>query len=451
MNARSLRLRLLAGGAIAIFIALVVAWFAMTFLFERHLQRREADELTHDALQLIAGLHIDASGVPVTSTPPADPRYKLPASGFYWQISTVKQASHSRSLWDQALPAAPDTHDTSWQTRVIAGPFNQNLLVLERRVHLNNDSGGVFVQFARNEAAIGEARAEFGHELLLFLLGLWAVLSAAAALQVELGLRPLTKLRHALTALRANPSERLTVTDHPPEVEHLTRAINSLAEAREKDLLRARRRAADLAHGLKTPLAVLAAQSRRIRETHGLDSADGLDQAIAAAGAAIEAELARARAAAARRRIDMVRAQIVDVAESVIGVIERTETGARLVFEVAVPDDLRLRTSNEELAEILGALIENAARYAKRRVRVSASTDDASTQLNVEDDGPGIDERRMEEALTRGSRLDETGTGHGLGLAIARDLVEARGGTIALGRSDLGGLSVAMIFKADSD
>lgn len=215
--------------------------------------------------------------------------------------------------------------------------------------------------------------------------------------------------------------------------------------------MRARRRAADLAHGLKTPLAVLAAQSRRIRETHGPDSADGLDQAIAAAGAAIEAELARARAAAARRRIDMVRAQIVDVAESVIGVIERTETGARLVFEVAVPDDLRLRTSNEELAEILGALIENAARYAKRRVRVSASTDDASTQLNVEDDGPGIDERRMEEALTRGSRLDETGTGHGLGLAIARDLVEARGGTIALGRSDLGGLSVAMIFKADSD
>ena len=96
-------------------------------------------------------------------------------------------------------------------------------------------------------------------------------------------------------------------------------------------------------------------------------------------------------------------------------------------------------------------MIENAARYAKRRVRVSASTDDASTQLNVEDDGPGIDERRMEEALTRGSRLDETGTGHGLGLAIAPALVEARGRTIPLGRSDLGGLSVAMIFKADSD
>jgi signal transduction histidine kinase len=290
------------------------------------------------------------------------------------------------------------------------------------------------------------ARAEFGYELFLFLGALWLVLAGAAAVQVQLGLKPLAHLRDALRALRLNPSERLAVSEHPPEVEPLTQAINELAETREQDLARARRRSADLAHGLKTPLSVLAAESRQLRARGDGAIADGLDRAISAAGAAIEAELARAKAAAARQSISPEAAPARLVAERVVSVVEHTDAGARLAFAVDVPDTLAVPGSAEELSEIIGALAENAARYARRQVRIAGDKNEERVQLSVEDDGPGLEDWRAEQALVRGQRLDETGSGHGLGLSIARDLVEARGGTIALKRSKLGGLEVEMLW-----
>lgn len=445
MTLRSLRLRLLIGAAAAILVSLVVAWFAMTLLFGRHLERREIEELDRHAIPLIAGLRLDARGAPIADKLPPDPRFQRPSAGLYWQVSTAAGTIRSRSLWDQELPRAAPQDDHVWHSRVVAGPFEPRLLLLERRLTLAGNRG-VSVQLAQDEAAAGAARAEFGQELFLFLAGLWLVLSAAAAVQVQLGLMPLAKLREALKALRLNPSERLAVQDHPPEVEPLTQAINQLAETREGDLGRARRRAADLAHGLKTPLAVLKAQSRQVREIGGDAVADNLDKAVAAAAAAVEAELARARAAAARENTAPGAAPVREVAERVVSVVERTEAGAALVFEIECAPQLMLPGSTEELSEILGALVENAARFARRRVRVLASADEESACLAVEDDGPGLQDWLAEEALIRGRRLDETGPGHGLGLAIARDLVEARGGSIALKRSELGGLEVRMIW-----
>ena len=445
MTLRSLRLRLLAGAAAAILVSLVVAWFAMTLLFARHLERREIEELDRLSLPLIAGLRLDGKGAPVADQLPADPRFARPASGLYWQVSTAAGTIRSRSLWDQDLPPAAPARTGAWQRRLAAGPFEPQVLLLERRLVLAGDRA-VTIQFAVDESSASRARAEFGQELFLFLAGLWLVLSAAAALQVQLGLKPLAKLREALKALRLNPSERLAVADHPPEVAPLTQAINQLAETREADLARARRRAADLAHGLKTPLAVLKAQSRQVRAIGGDEVADNLDKAVAAAAAAVEAELARARAAAARESVGLSAAPVREVAERVVSVVERTERGAALVFEIECPPGLTLPGSSEELSEILGALVENAARYARRRVRILAAADDGSACLLVEDDGPGLTDWRAEEALIRGRRLDETGPGHGLGLAIARDLVEARGGSIALKRSELGGLKVKMTW-----
>jgi signal transduction histidine kinase len=336
--------------------------------------------------------------------------------------------------------------DRAWHSRIVTGPFEPKVLLLERRLALAGNRD-VSIQLAVDEASAGAAQAEFGQELFLFLAGLWLVLSAAAAVQVQLGLKPLAKLREALKALRLNPSERLAVQDHPPEVEPLTQAINQLAETREADLARARRRAADLAHGLKTPLAVLKAQSRQVREIGGDAVADNLDKAVAAAAAAVEAELARARAAMARENNAAGSAKLRDVAERVVSVVERTEAGAALVFEIETAPELTLPGTSEELSEILGALVENAARFARRRVRIIAAADGAGVCVAVEDDGPGLQDWRAEEALIRGRRLDETGPGHGLGLAIARDLVEARGGSIALKRSELGGLKVEMVWR----
>jgi signal transduction histidine kinase len=447
VKAGSLRLRLIAGGALAVLVALAVAWLAMTWLFERHIERRETDELTRVAMNLVAGLAIDPTGKPVIAAPPSDPRLEVPVGGLYWQVSTPAGAVRSRSLWDQALKPPVDVEARAWRTRIAAGPFDDRVLVVERRVRPDQAGPAVLVQVASEEKTLRAARGEFGRDLALFLVGLWAVLSAAATLQVALGLAPLTRIRAELARLRGSPSARLA-DDHPREIAPLIAAINELAQAREADLTRARRRAGDLAHSLKTPLAALSAQSRRAREAGAADAADGLDRAIEAMGAALETELARARAAAAREAMVQVRAAPLAVVERLVAVVERTTEGERLMFDVEIDSELRAPVSEDVLTELLGALIENAARFARRRVRIVGTALGDEVGLSVGDDGPGMEEGRAEAALMRGGRLDEAGPGHGLGLAIVRDLTEASAGRLALRRSDLGGLEVALQWKA---
>ncbi len=446
MTAYSLRIRLLAGAVIAIFAALAVAWMAMTWLFERQLERRVADELRRDALQLAAGLKVDARGSIPPLDGPDDPRFDTPASGLYWQVSGKATNQRSRSLWDAILPVSNDASALQWRTRFINGPFGHRLFLLDRLIQPEGASEKVLVQLALDENELRLAGAEFGQILALFLLLLWAALSCAAWVQVELGLRPLSSLRRELAALRLNPAERLRAT-YPSEVEPLTRAINDLASARENDVKRARQRAADLAHGMKTPLAALAAQSRLIREGKFHDSGaacDGLDRAIGAAAAAVEGELARARAAATRHTQQDAKASPLLIVRRLISVLERTEKGMCIEYLVDIPDDLRLALSEGDLTEILGPLLDNAVRFSRRKVRIGGESRDAKNLLSVEDDGPGMKSGEAAQVMARGARLDQAGPGYGLGLAIARELVEATGGSIALDNSPLGGLRVTL-------
>jgi len=443
MKAYSLRWRLLLGAAIAIFATLAVAWLVMTWLFDRQLERQAEQELRRDALELVGGLKADANGAIPMLDGPGDARFDTPASGLYWQVSGLSGTQRSRSLWDQVLPPTPaDALD--WHTRFVDGPFGHELYLLDRIVQPEGINDKVLVQLALDEEQLDAAGAEFGQTLALFLMLIWVALSCAAWLQVELGLRPLAHLRTEIAALRLNPAERLSAS-YPSEVEPLTRAINELASAREADVKRARQRAADLAHGMKTPLAALTAQSRRIREgrTENSETAsDGLDRAIAAAAAAVEGELARARAAASRLSYQDAKAAPLRMSRRLISVLERTEKGMRVDYQLDVPEGLRIAISEEDLTEILGPLLENAVKFARREVRVGSQVKDGKTFLWVEDDGPGIKMSEMADLMVRGGRLDQAGGGHGLGLAIARELVEATGGTITLGASSLGGLRV---------
>jgi signal transduction histidine kinase len=443
---RSLRVRLLLGAAIAIFLALTAAWVAMTLLFERHVERRIEADLVREGLLLAAALSSGADGLPALEQEPGDGRFFEPASGLYWQVSTAQGALSSRSLWDQHLPTPREVSSLQWHHSVVDGPFDQRVLLAERIIRPERGGSDVLVQLAHEHKSLHEAREEFGEELAVFLALLWLILAIAAWIQVELGLRPLRHVRNQVEMLKRNPRERIAAA-HVAEIEPLTQAINELAEARERDLGRARRRAADLAHGLKTPLAALSAQSRRAREAGAADAADGLDHAIAAATSAIEGELARSRAAALRAAPSGDATVALPLLESLVGVVEQTEFGAKLVFEVNVPEDLRLPVAAEDLLEIAGALVENAARYARRRVRITGEAVDAGS-LIVEDDGPGIDAEKVAQALVRGGRLDEAGPGHGLGLAIANDLVDATRGQISLLRSELGGLKVTVAWSA---
>ena len=441
---RSLRVRLLLSAAVTIFLALAAAWVAMTLLFERHVERRIEADLIREGLQLAAAVSIGPDGSPALDREPGDARFFEPASGLYWQVSTDRGALSSRSLWDQHLPSPTDATALEWHNRVAGGPFDQRVLLVERLIRPERSGADVLIQLAHEQKSLRQARDEFGHELALFLVILWFILSAAAWAQVELGLKPLRHVRNEVATLKRNPRERMAAA-HVAEIAPLTLAINELADAREKDLSRARRRAADLAHGLKTPLAALSAQSRRAREAGATEAADGLDRAIAAARLAIESELARSRAAAIRAAPSGDSTVALPLIESLVGVVERTEFGARLVFEVNIPEDLRLPVASEDLLEIVGALVENAARYARRRVRITGEAIQGGVLL-IEDDGPGIGPEQVAEALLRGGRLDEAGSGHGLGLAIAHDMVDATRGTITLLRSELGGLKVTIAW-----
>ncbi|NZA26896.1 HAMP domain-containing histidine kinase [Luteimonas sp. SJ-92] len=441
---RSLRWRLLLGAAGAILAALAVAWVFMTVLFERHLERRLETELTRDGLRLVAALEIAADGAPLIRVQPMDPRLHTPAGGYYWQVSNARGRLYSRSLWDGELPRSDMPPAGEWRLRRHAGPYGEPVVLLERRVAPDADGDGVLIQLAQDTAPLTTARAEFGRELGIFLALLWLVLSAAAWLQVRLGLRPLRKIRGDLAALHASAAARLP-DPGLREIRPLTSAINALADARERDLELARRRAADLAHGLKTPLAAMMAQSQRARDAGADKAADGLDRAIAAIRRAVDSELARTRIAAARREPGG-HVAVRTVVERLVTVLEHTEAGGRLAFAIDVPASLQLPVHVDDLSEILGAVLENAVRHARRQVRVSGVGGPEWTRLRIDDDGPGIASDKTRAALVRGGRLDEGGTGSGLGLAIARELVEAVGGQIGLSASPLGGLGVEFLW-----
>lgn len=443
MIVRSLRWRLLIAGGIAIFLALVVAWALMMLLFERHLERRVAAELEQDAIRVVAGIAIAPDGRFSIDEPPADARFQTPLGGLYWQATWRGQARRSPSLWDQALPPPPSAPAASeWRTRIAPGPFEQRLIYLERMVVPERGGAPVLVQVAQDAAVIDAAGREFGRELALFLALLWLFLAAAAWLQVHLGLRPLRQIPGLLAQLEQSPSARLP-DDGASEVRPLVGAINRLAEAREQDLERARRRATDLAHGLKTPIAAAAAQLRRAGDD--ADHVAGVEKALAAMKRVVDAELARSRVAAAGRAAG--RADCLATVERLVAVLERTEAGERLVLDVEISPGLIAPLAEEDLTEALGGIAENAVRYARRRVVFGGAREDSSVRLWVEDDGPGIDRAQMARALERGLRLDESG-GQGLGLAIARDLAEATGGSLSLSRAALGGLRVELGWSA---
>ncbi len=446
MNSGSLRWRLMLGAAVTMLVTLTVALFAMGLLFSRHIERRVAEDLQRDALRIVAELHVDEAGMPQSGAEVSDPRYDTPASGRYWQLTSANGNARSLSLWDESLPAPVGADTDGWRTREQDGPFDQRIMLLERTINVEDDAHAVTVQLAQNIADLRVARDQFRRELGLFLLILWLMLMAAAWVQIHLGLKPLHRLRNELDRMRRSPSERMDGR-YPSEIMPLTSAVNRLAEARERDVVRARRRAADLAHSLKTPLSAMGAVNRRVRAGGQAALADDLDRVLSAAGAALETELARSRAAAIRDEINVSQADPGQIADRIISVVERTERGSELVYAVDIDADIRIPIANEDLMEVLGALTENATRFARRQVRIGARATPAGVELSVEDDGPGLS-ISTEEALSRGGRLDETGSGnHGLGLSIARDIVEATHGQLTLGKSDLGGLRVALGWR----
>jgi signal transduction histidine kinase len=438
----SLRLRLLAAGAASILIALALAGLGLTLLFERHVERRVVIELELDLRQLIGHLGRAENGALLLERPLADPRFQEPLSGFYWQITEEPGGVvlRSRSLWDGALDLPTDRLRTGEVHRhTIAGPGAATLLVLERYIALPQSLGGGAVRaaVAINRGEIHAAGRAFAGELAPSLVLLAAVLIAAAWVQVRVGLRPLDAIRRRIAAIRTGAAARLG-TDFPDEVQPLAAEVDSLLDAQDATLERARAHAADLAHGLKTPLTILADDARQLRVRGETEVAEEIGELVEGMRRHVERELARARTGVRAR--GGASQPVSPIAAQVVEVMRRTPRGKELIWHIDIPSDLAVGIDAQDLAEMLGNLADNAAQWARTSVRLCGWRDSDATGLLVEDDGPGVPDQEIETVLARGGRLDATKPGAGLGLAIVGDLIEAYGGSLALCRSPLGGL-----------
>lgn len=445
MTANSLRLRLIAGGAAAIAVALTIAGIALALLFERHVARTLAQDLAVHLNQLLAGIDVDTDGRIVLLRPPADPRFADPLSGLYWQIGDdANRLLRSRSLWDTTLslpadePATGETH-----LHNIAGPAGARLLVAERMVTLTiaGRETPVRVAVAVDLARVIDARTAFATDLVLALGLLGLALAAATSIQVGLGLRPLDALRRGLSDIGAGRSRRLPDRG-PDEVRPLVEEVNALLDAREQDIARSRHRAADLAHGLKTPLAALAADGERLRLKGESAIADEIEAVIESMRRTVDRELARARVHGGVSPGSTPATPLLPLVQSLIATISRTAAASRIRYETSIAGDLAAPFDRTDLAEIMGNLMENATRHARSLVRIAALPSATGVAIDVEDDGPGIAPELRSIALARGTRLDERGDRTGLGLAIVQDVLDAYGWSLELGQSQLGGLKV---------
>lgn len=440
----SLRLRLLAGALVWIVLALLVAGTTIALMFTANVDQTVRTGLSASLSRLVALIDPAADG-PQLREPLADPRYDIPQSGAYWQLVEVgtRVTERSRSLWDHTI-APPDTEAGGEVYFTTEGPADQRLSALTRRVRFQTD-GGVReydVTLAENRQILDESIARFGTDLAVALAILGVVLLAAAWLQVQLGLEPLRTIRRGIEAIRRGEANRLPA-DHPREVAPLVTEVNELLTTQERAIEHARARAADLAHGLKTPLSALSGIAAELRRTGAEDSAAAIEEIGEEMSERVDYQLRLTRLRM-RSRSHRMHAPLGEVALRTIGVLRHSEHGESLVWDVDIDEPLRVDLEHRDLAELLGVLLENAAKWAQAQIRVTAATDGEAVLLRIEDDGPGLSETEIAAIGERGQRLDESRSGTGLGLAIAREIVALNGGTIELGRSGLGGLEIRL-------
>jgi signal transduction histidine kinase len=274
-----------------------------------------------------------------------------------------------------------------------------------------------------------------------------AVCMAAGYAVVRFGLAPFKEMRRRLADVQRGSTRQLSGT-YPAEVEPLVRDLNAPLTHHEAAASRAIAKAGDLAHGLKTPLAVLSHEADRAAAAGHAELAAGIMEQVDRMRRQIEYHLAHARAAASGAAPG-VHAAVADSAEGLARTLLRLHADRGLAIDVHVPAGLAVRCQREDLDEMLGNLLDNACKWATSRVALTGDGGPVDVvEITVDDDGPGLDPSMREAVLLRGVRVDEAAPGSGLGLAIVRELAELYGGSIALDTSPTGGLRAALRLPA---
>ena len=443
----ALGLRLLVGTLCWVALALVVAGWGLSVLFAEHVTRQFRAELGTHLDQLAAAIEFDADGAARLRAPLGDPRLARPYSGLYWQIDRVAPelgagVLRSRSLWDGVLAMPADVAaDGQRRLHHVRGPDGADVLLLEQVLRL--DGVTLRVGVGANEVMVSEPVARLNRLLALALLILGAGLVGASVVQLRIALRPLRRVRDELGAVRDGRAPGLA-GPYPNELQPLVDEFNDVLAQNAAVVARARTQAGNLAHALKTPLSILANAARE----EGGALARSVTEQTQIAQAQVERHLAHARAAA-RVGATGQRVPLQSVLEGLLRVMRRLHAERDLTLELDdCPASVVFRGDEQDLQEMLGNLLDNACKWAARRVMVTARVAHHELFVTIEDDGPGIVAHEREAVLQRGVRADERTPGSGLGLSIALDLAELYGGGIMLDESPLGGLRASLRLPA---
>ncbi|WP_419913251.1 ATP-binding protein [Hoeflea sp.] len=453
---RSLAARVLAIASAWAVIALFVIGILILTLYRNGTERGFRDLLRAQLYNLINSVSLDENGRLEGTPQLGDLRFSQPGSGWYWIVDIVGDGPPDRlasvSLGDRTLTipstdVAPfnDRYERIYTTQDSQG---QEELVAETEVLLGDN--GEIARF-RVTGAMADFNADvwaFSRQLILFLVifGLGSLLVNAIA--ILFGLRPLDRIRRSLEEIRAGKTESLEGS-FPREIAPLTGEVNALIENNRRIIERARMQVGNLAHSLKTPIAVLLNESRAMEP----DQARLVNEQATAMQNQVQHYLDRARIAAQQNSV-LVRTDTQKTIERLMRVMERLNPDTE--FELQLPGNPpNLAMEQHDVEEILGNMLENAGKWAAGKVRVRVEFDPsmpghtepdarATLAISVEDDGPGMDDDELAEAVKRGRRLDESKPGTGLGLSIIKEISEEYKGAVKLGRSELGGLSVTV-------
>jgi signal transduction histidine kinase len=445
---RSVALRAVLVSTVFAAISLFLITLLLIGLFRQAIEDGFEDMLSVQLGTLLDSVSTDDNGIMRGEPAFSDSRFLNLGSGWYWTVEYADDSERdrlmSRSLGGTPLPFAdpkvvPFSRDFRRSYSII-GPKEVPLQVFERESQTGSKSVPLRYRIMGDRRSIDGRIGGFTRQIYTY-LSLFVLLSIAAnVLAVRFGLRPLRVVSQSLKQIREGKSARLE-GEFPPEIAPLANEMNALIDNNRRIVERSRTQVGNLAHALKTPLAVMSNEGQALGGVKGAVIAEQ----TAAMQDQIQRYLQRARIGAQRESV-VYRAPITPIIAPTLRTMQKLNPEKQ--FSSDLPkDDLVFAGEGEDFQEIIGNILENAAKWGRKRIVLKASkarSPNGAPMLSVEigDDGKGLTEKQIAGGIKRGKRLDESKPGTGLGLSIVSDTVREYGGEVKLGKSSLGGLSV---------
>lgn len=440
---RSLSFRLLLLAMILIGFALVSTAVVLNVLFQNYFEDRIEEELRTHLFMVTGQVGVDDAG-DIVIAPIPDPRFSQPLSGYYWQIQVGQDtATLSPSFW--AAPLALPRPATAGQVQYETVNIDEDTAVSTARWRVTfgpeDAAKDVIVTVAVDRSDIDLSTAGFFRSSAIWLAFMGAILMLGGWLQVRLGLKPLEKIRSEVTRIMTAPDTRLS-QDYPREVQPLVTEVNTLLEANETALDKARTHSGNLAHGLKTPLTVLQNTAHQMRAKGDVQLAEGLEIEIGNMRHIVERELASVRNNLTTRRYSPVAPPVLRL----VDVLKQQPDAAHITWKLDLAEDVLAPFDAHDLTELLGNLMDNAMKWTTDSIIISAHRERDHDVLSIADNGPGISPDHRDLALERGEQLSVDPAGAGLGLTIVRDMAENAGCALSLQSNASGGLTVKLTW-----